>query len=118
MIAGDPGTASVATRRERSRTLPRSCWNTTVPSRSIAGRQRQLAILVPEERGIGQPREDHALVALAHLFRIAALQVAVVMKQRHQRARAPHREIALMILQGGDQHLLGQAQEFADRSCR
>src|SRR4029077_2876257 len=38
--------------------------------------QRRLAVLLPEEGGIRQARTYHALVALAHLGRIAALDVA------------------------------------------
>ena len=74
--------------------------------------ERLRAILLPEERGVGQARPHHALVAGAHHARARAVDVADRDEPRQQRAVASfEREIALMLLQRRDQHLARQRQE-------
>jgi hypothetical protein len=74
--------------------------------------QRLLAILVPEKSRVGQPRAHHALVAGAHLRRVAALDVAHGDEMRPQLAGGVlHGEVALVLLQRGDQDFARQIEE-------
>ena len=74
--------------------------------------ERHLAVLIPEKGGIPQTRTHHALIALAHLVGIAALDVAHRHEAAGERAiRSLDGEIALVVLDGGDDHLPGQRQE-------
>ena len=83
-VAGERGARGASCRR-----ASRACaWKVTASSAAQARRERLLAVLLPEERRVGQARAHHALVACAHLGRIAALDVADGDERRQQRARA------------------------------
>ena len=81
--------------------------------------ERRLAIALPEEPRIAQPRGDHALGVLRDqplVLRLGVddgeerfLQLAAI---RH------HREIVLMVHQRGREHLLRQREERRDRRSR
>ena len=106
--------ASVATRRTLSPIEPSFAWKVTASSAGKPRGQRLLAILAPEERRVRQARPHHALVAGAHLGGIAALDVADgdEMRAVSFAVDAPsHREISLVMLQRGDQHLARQLEE-------
>ena len=78
--------ASVRTRRVLSPSEPSFAWKVTRVEAVDARGERLLAVLLPEERRIRQARAHHALIALAHLRRIAALDVAHGDEPRQQRA--------------------------------
>ena len=74
--------------------------------------ERHLAVLIPEKGGIPQTRTHHALIALPHLVGIAALDVAHRHEAAGERAiRTLDREVALVVLDGGDDHFPRQRQE-------
>ena len=71
-----------------------------------------LAVLFPEEGGIGEARPHDALVALAHLRGVAALDVA---HRDEGGQEAPgsilHREVTLVVRERRDQHFPRQREE-------
>ena len=75
--------------------------------------QRALAVLLPEEHGIGQARANDALVAVADDERIAALDVADGDEVRQQFAvRVQQVEILLVLLHRQDQRLVRHLEEL------
>ena len=75
-------------------------------------RERLLAILRVEERCVGEPRPDHALVASDDLGRIQALDVRHRDEPGHQPPLGvAHREVPLVILHRCDRDLLRQLEE-------
>ncbi len=80
--------------------------------RRTARAEGLLAVLLPEKGGIREARPYHALVARPHRGRVAALDVADGDEGRQQPAlRILHREVALVVLESGGQHLARQGQE-------
>ena len=74
--------------------------------------ERELAVLLPEERRVAQARAHDPLVALAHLRRVAAFDVADGNEFIRQRTvLLLDREIALVILHGCDHDLARQREE-------
>ena len=74
--------------------------------------QRLLPVLCEEERAVGEPRPDDALVAGADLCRIAALDVRDEDEAWQQPSVRPaDGEVPLMVLDGRDQHLRRQLEE-------
>ena len=77
------------------------------------GVEAVLAVGAVEERGVGQARAHHALVAGDHLRRVAALDVGDRDEPRHQPALCvAHREVALVLLHRRDRHLGRQLEEL------
>ena len=73
----------------------------------------------PEEGCVREPRTHHALVARHHLRRIGALDVGDRDEPRHQRTGGiAHREVALVILHGGDRHLGRQLEKLRVEAAR
>ena len=100
MAGGDLG-GERARRGASCRRGSRACaWKVTASSAGSARGERLLAVLLPEEGRIREARTHHALVACAHLGRIAALDVADGDERGQQLAgRILHREVALVILE-------------------
>ena len=74
--------------------------------------ERLAPVLRLEERRIGEARAHHALVALAHARGFAAFDVAHRDEARKQCALVVlDREVALVFLQGAEQHLARQREE-------
>ena len=74
--------------------------------------QRLAPILRLEESRIGEARAHHALVALTHAQGFTALDVAHRDEERQQCALGVlDGEVALVFLQGAEQHLAGQREE-------
>ena len=77
-----------------------------------AHREGNLAILRPEKGGIAQTRPDDPLIALAHLRRIAALDVAHRDEAAGELAAGSlDGKIALVVLNGRDHHFARQLEE-------
>ena len=77
-----------------------------------AALQGALAVLLPEEGRVREPRADDALVAPAHLVGVTALDVGHRHEAREQRARGVHHgEALLVLLHGRDHDLARQLQE-------
>src|ERR1700733_13352457 len=70
--------------------------------------ERLLAILLPEERRVGQARTHDALIAGSHHAGLRTVDIADGDEPRQQASVVLDREIALMILQRRDQHLTRQ----------
>ena len=59
--------------------------------------ERLFPVVVPEERGVGEPRPDHALVAVPDLVRVLALEIGDRDEGVDERAVViGHREVALV----------------------
>src|SRR6185436_16239011 len=103
--------ASVATRRTLSPIEPSLAWKVTAssaPRRSASGCLRSWL----QKNAASLRRAHHAFVARLHPGRIEAADIAHRDEMCEQLAIARFdREIPLMLLQRGDQHLAGQLQE-------
>src|SRR5580704_16996623 len=111
LMAMATSVASAAMRRVLSPSEPSFTWKVTAssPRRRAEG---LTPILFEEKHRIGEPRAYHALVPLAHLGGIAALDVADRNEGGLEGAGAVlHREVTLVSLQRGDQHLARQREE-------
>ena len=77
-----------------------------------ARRERGLAVLVEEEFRVGEPRAQHALVALDDRRRIVRLDVADQQEAMRELARVVgQREVFLVLLHGQDQAFLRHGEE-------
>ena len=79
--------------------------------------ERRLAVLVPEEARVAQPRRQHALGVARDDLRLLRLHVRHGEKRRLQLAVVVHhREVVLVMNHRRRQHFFGQLEEL-DREC-
>ena len=75
--------------------------------------QGDLAVHLVEVHGVGQAGPQHPFVTLAHQVRVSGQGVVHRQKMRQELAiLAPQGKIALVLTHGGDEHFVGQGQEF------
>ena len=92
--------------------LPSCAWKVTLSRCSGTGGQRRASVLLVEKRCVGEAGTHNALVATPHDEGSLLWNVADGDKPRQQFAVGIlYREVALMFLQRGDQHLPRQLQE-------